>query len=145
MATQFDGLDGLIRKALLGFIKCDAETSETPEFAELRTRHYEASTGEVYDAALRVIERYIQWTITGREKNLGGIATIKCDIVSLVLGGNIDTFSVWMIEELLPSGSKSVSVNARSISNAGTKGDLGENRRHIGFFLEALDEEVSRK
>lgn len=143
MATRFDSFDTILRKAVLGFTQKYAETSDAPEFPELLTRRYPQSSAEVFEAALRVIERFIQWRVVGRDKNMGGVASLKCEIVSVVLGGNTNVFSMWMIPEPLPSGEACVTVNAKSVSQVETKGDLGENRRHIAFFLEALDKELS--
>jgi hypothetical protein len=70
------------------------------------------------------------------------MALLKCEITSIALGGNTLELSVWFIQEDLPDGTPQTTVNCKCISNAPTKGDLGETRRAIAFFLSALDDEV---
>jgi hypothetical protein len=143
MAYDFDFNPAtLLRKAVLALTKNGAETSETPEFSELKTRHYRAKVGEVYTAAIQVSGRWLGWRITSREKNLGSMAAIKVEFKSLVLGGNTCELAVWFSEEKNADGVVMTTVNAKSVSDVQTNGDLGENRRVIAFFLFALDEEV---
>jgi adenylate kinase len=143
MAFEFDlNPNSLLRKAVLAFTSREAETSETPEFGELKTRRYRAPLREVYDAAIQVASRWFGWRIISREKNLGSVASIKCDIISVALGGNHLELSVSLVEEVETNGETVTIVNAKSVADVPTKGDLGENRRWIGLFLSNLDEEV---
>lgn len=141
MPLPFDlSPDALLRKAVQAFTCNMSETSETPEFLELKTRRYKASVREVYEKALSLPPRWFGWRIISREKNLGGMSAFKCEIFSAVLGGNRLELSVWMIEETSADGTVTTVVNAKCVSNAPTKGDLGECRRNVVFFLFALDE-----
>lgn len=134
--------EALLKKAMLAFTQRESETSDNPEFLELKTRRYRAPISETYDAAVTVLSRWFGWKITTRQKNLGGMALLKCEITSLALGGNTLDLSIWFTEETLPDGTRQTCVNCKCISNAPTKGDLGETRRAIAFFLSALDDEV---
>ncbi|MDW8465765.1 MAG: hypothetical protein RML35_06145 [Chloroherpetonaceae bacterium] len=134
--------EALLRKFVLAFTQRESETSDNPEFLELKTRRYRAPVGETYDAAVTVLSRWLGWQIKTRQKNLGGMALLKCEVTSLALGGNTLELSIWFTEETLPDGTKQTSVNCKCISNAPTKGDLGETQRAIAFFLSALDDEV---
>ncbi|MFQ3608809.1 MAG: hypothetical protein SNJ55_09290 [Chloroherpetonaceae bacterium] len=146
MPLPFDlSPDALLRKAIQAFTNSASETSETPEFLELKTRRYKASVREVYETALSLPPRWFGWRIISREKNLGGMSAFKCEIVSAVLGGNRLELSIWMIEEVDAEGAVTTVVNAKCISNAPTKGDLGECRRNIAFFLFALDEAFAKQ
>jgi hypothetical protein len=95
---------------------------------------------EVYEAALSLPPRWFGWRVVSREKNLGGMSAFKCEIFSALLGGNRLNLSIWMIEDLDADGAVTTIVNAKCISSAPTKGDLGECRRNVAFFLFALDE-----
>ncbi len=146
MPLPFDlSPDALLRKAIQAFTSSASETSETPEFLELKTRRYKASVREVYETALSLPPRWFGWRIVSREKNLGGMSAFKCEIFSALLGGNRLELSVWMIEEADADGAVTTVVNAKCISNAPTKGDLGECRRNIAFFLFALDEAFAKQ
>ncbi len=134
--------EALLKKAVLAFTSRESETSDHPEFLELKTRRYRATVSETYDAALAVMNRWFGWQVKTRQKNLGGMALLKCEITSIALGGNTLELSVWFIQEDLPDGTPQTTVNCKCISNAPTKGDLGETRRAIAFFLSALDDEV---
>jgi hypothetical protein len=134
--------EALLKKAFLAFTSRESETSDNPEFLELKTRRYRATVNETYDAALAVMSRWFGWQVKTRQKNLGGMALLKCEITSIALGGNTLELSVWFIQEDLPDGTPQTTVNCKCISNAPTKGDLGETRRAIAFFLSALDDEV---
>ncbi len=134
----------LLRKTLQAFTTNQSETSETPEYVELKTRRYKASVREVYEIALSLPPRWFGWQVIAREKNLGGMATFKCEIVSAVLGGNRLELSVWLVEELDTDGTVTTVVNAKCVSKAPTKGDLGECRRNIAFFLFSLDEACAK-
>ncbi|MFN3385740.1 MAG: hypothetical protein ACK42Y_04035 [Candidatus Thermochlorobacter sp.] len=134
--------EALLKKAVMAFTVRESETSDTPEFSELKTRRYRATINETYDAAVTVISRWFGWQLKTRQKNLGGMALLKCEITSIALGGNTLELSVWFIQENLPDGTPQTVVNCKCISNAPTKGDLGETRRAIAFFLSALDDEV---
>jgi hypothetical protein len=134
--------EALLKKAVLAFTSRESETSDNPEFLELKTRRYRATVSETYDAALAVMNRWFGWQVKTRQKNLGGMALLKCEITSIALGGNTLELSVWFIQEDLPDGTPQTTVNCKCISNAPTKGDLGETRRAIAFFLSALDDEV---
>ncbi len=134
--------EALLKKAVLAFTTRESETSDNPEFLELKTRRYRATVSETYDAALAVMNRWFGWQVKTRQKNLGGMALLKCEITSIALGGNTLELSVWFIQEDLPDGTPQTTVNCKCISNAPTKGDLGETRRAIAFFLSALDDEV---
>ncbi len=134
--------EALLKKAILAFTSRESETSDNPEFLELKTRRYRATVSETYDAALTVMNRWLGWQVKTRQKNLGAMALLKCEITSIALGGNTLEMSVWLIQENLPDGTPQTTVNCKCISNAPTKGDLGETRRAIAFFLSALDDEV---
>ncbi len=134
--------EALLKKAVMAFTVRESETSDNPEFSELKTRRYRATINETYDAAVTVISRWFGWQLKTRQKNLGGMALLKCEIISIALGGNTLELSVWFIQENLPDGTPQTVVNCKCISNAPTKGDLGETRRAIAFFLSALDDEV---
>ncbi len=141
MPLPFDlSPEALLRKAIQAVTTNSSETSETPEFIELKTRRYKASVREVYETALALPPRWFGWRIVSREKNLGGMSAFKCEIFSALLGGNRLELSVWMMEETEADGSVTTVVNAKCISTAPTKGDLGECRRNIAFLLFALDE-----
>ncbi len=141
MPLPFDiSPDALLRKAIKAFTQSKAETSETPEFSELRTRRYRATARDVYEVALSLPSRWFGWRIVSREKNLGGMSAFKCEIISTVLGGNRLELSVWMMEDSDSNGAIETVVNAKCVSQAPTKGDLGECRRNVAFFLFALDE-----
>jgi hypothetical protein len=141
MPLPFDlSPDALLRKALQAFTNNASETSETPEYTELKTRRYNASVREVYELALSLPARWFGWRVVSREKNLGGMSAFKCEIFSTLLGGNRLELSVWMIEETNAEGETVTVVNAKCVSQAPTKGDLGECRRNVAFFLFALDE-----
>lgn len=141
MPLPFDlSPDALLRKALQAFTSSASETSETPEYIELKTRRYKASAREVYELALSLPARWFGWRVVSREKNLGGMSAFKCEIFSTLLGGNRLELSVWMIEETNAEGETVTVVNAKCISQAPTKGDLGECRRNVAFFLFALDD-----
>ncbi|MCS6989520.1 MAG: hypothetical protein NZM06_08395 [Chloroherpetonaceae bacterium] len=141
MPLPFDiSPDALWRKTLQAFTKNEAETSENPEYIELKTRRYRAAMRDVYEVALSLPPRWFGWRVVSREKNLGGMSAFKCEITSAVLGGNRLELSVWMMEEPDASGGVATVVNAKCVSRAPTKGDLGECRRNIAFFLFALDD-----
>ncbi len=137
-------LEAILKKTLLAFTSRDAETSETPEFIELKTRRYRARVGDVYDKTIELVGRWFGWRIVSREKNLGGMAALKCNIVSLALGANTIDLSVWFLEELSPDGSVVTVVNAKASAQTPTKGDLGEARRNIAFLLGTLDDELQQ-
>ncbi len=144
MPLPFDiSPDALLRKALQAFTTSVSETSETPEYIELKTRRYNARARDVYEIALSLPSRWFGWRVISREKNLGGVSAFKCDIFSALLGGNRLELSLWMIEETNADGEVTTVVNAKCISQAPTKGDLGECRRNIAFFLLALDDAVA--
>ncbi len=144
MPLPFDlSPDALLRKALQAFTSKVSETSETPEFLELKTRRYKARVREVYEIALSLPSRWFGWRVISREKNLGGMSAFKCDIFSALLGGNHLELSIWMVEETTADGEVTTVVNAKCISQAPTKGDLGECRRNIAFFLFALDDAIT--
>lgn len=134
--------EALLKKAMMAFTVRESETSDNPEFSELKTRRYRAPVSETYDAAVTVISRWFGWQLKTRQKNLGGMALLKCEITSVALGGNTLELSAWFVQENLPDGTPETVVNCKCISNAPTKGDLGETRRAIAFFLSALDDEV---
>lgn len=143
MPLPFDiSPEALLRKALQAFTSNTSETSESPEFLELKTRRYKASVREVYEVALSLPPRWFGWRVVSREKNLGGMSAFKCEIFSTLLGGNRIELSVWMIEERDVDGAVVTVVNAKGISCAPTRGDLGECRRNVAFFLFALDEAI---
>ncbi len=144
MPLPFDlSPDALLRKALQAFTSNASETSETPEFLELKTRRYKARAREVYEIALSLPSRWFGWRVISREKNLGGMSAFKCEIFSALLGGNRLELSVWMLEETTADGEVTTVVNAKCISQAPTKGDLGECRRNVAFFLFALDDALA--
>jgi len=144
MPLPFDiSPDALLRKALQAFTTSVSETSEMPEYIELKTRRYNARSREVYEIALSLPSRWFGWRVISREKNLGGMSAFKCDIFSALLGGNHLELSVWMIEETNADGEVTTVVNAKCASQAPTKGDLGECRRNVAFFLFALDDAVA--
>jgi hypothetical protein len=144
MPLPFDiSPDALLRKALQAFTSSASETSETPEYIELKTRRYKARVREVYEIALSLPSRWFGWRVISREKNLGGMSAFKCEIFSALLGGNRLELSVWMIEETNADGEVTTVVNAKCASQAPTKGDLGECRRNVAFFLFALDDAVA--
>jgi hypothetical protein len=144
MPLPFDiSPEALLRKALQAFTSSASETSESPEFLELKTRRYKASVREVYEVALSLPPRWFGWRVVSREKNLGGMSAFKCEIFSALLGGNRIELSVWMIEERDVDGAVVTVVNAKGISSAPTRGDLGECRRNVAFFLFALDEAIA--
>ncbi|MGQ9805233.1 MAG: hypothetical protein ACUVRP_04040 [Chlorobiales bacterium] len=146
MPLPFDlSPEALLRKALQAFTSNSSETSESPEFLELKTRRYKASVREVYEVALSLPPRWFGWRVVSREKNLGGMSAFKCEIFSALLGGNRLELSVWMIEEVGADGAVETVVNAKCISSAPTKGDLGECRRNVAFFLFSLDEALAEK
>lgn len=141
MPLPFDiSPEALWRKTIQAFTKNEAETSETPEYIELKTRRYRATVRDVYEVALSLPSRWFGWRVVAREKNLGGMSAFKCEITSAVLGGNRLELSVWMMEEQDQGGAIAAVVNAKCVSQAPTKGDLGECRRNIAFFLFALDD-----
>ncbi len=144
MALPFDlSPEALLRKALQAFTTNVSETSETPEYIELKTRRYHVPMREVYDIALSLPPRWFGWRVVSREKNLGGMSAFKCEIFSALLGGNRLELSVWMMEEPNAANEVTTVVNAKCISQAPTKGDLGECRRNIAFFLFSLDQAVA--
>jgi hypothetical protein len=135
MPLPFDiSPNALLRKALQAFTTSMSETSETPEYIELKTRRYKARVRDVYEIALSLPSRWFGWRVVSREKNLGGMSAFKCEIFSALLGGNRLELSVWMIEETDTNGEVMTVVNAKCLSQAPTKGDLGECRRNIAFF-----------
>jgi len=125
--------EALLKKVVLAFTTRESETSDNPEFLELKTRRYRATVSETYDAALAVMNRWFGWQVKTRQKNLGGMALLKCEITSIALGGNKLELSVWFIQEDLPDSTPQTTVNCKCISNAPTKGDLGETRRALHF------------
>jgi hypothetical protein len=144
MPLPFDiSPNALLRKALQAFTTSMSETSETPEYIELKTRRYKARVRDVYEIALSLPSRWFGWRVVSREKNLGGMSAFKCEIFSALLGGNRLELSVWMIEETDTNGEVMTVVNAKCLSQAPTKGDLGECRRNIAFFLFSLDDAVA--
>jgi len=144
MPLPFDiSPNALLRKALQAFTTSMSETSETPEYIELKTRRYKARVRDVYEIALSLPSRWFGWRVVSREKNLGGMSAFKCEIFSALLGGNRLELSVWMIEETDTDGEVMTVVNAKCLSQAPTKGDLGECRRNIAFFLFSLDDAVA--
>jgi len=144
MPLPFDiSPNALLRKALQAFTTSMSETSETPEYIELKTRRYKARVRDVYEIALSLPSRWFGWRVVSRGKNLGGMSAFKCEIFSALLGGNRLELSVWMIEETDTNGEVMTVVNAKCLSQAPTKGDLGECRRNIAFFLFSLDDAVA--
>ncbi len=146
MPLPFDlSPNALLRKAIQAVTSSSSETSETPEFIELKTRRYKASVREVYETALSMPSRWFGWQVVSREKNLGGMSAFKCEITSALLGGHRLELSIWMMEETDADGTPTTVVNAKCLSKAPTKGDLGECRRNIAFFLFMLDEAFAER
>ena len=108
-----------------------AETSPTPEFPELRTRTYSARPDRVREALFTAIaSRPDKWAIDSADSTPERIhATVK------VLNFTDD------VQVDLQSEGDGTRVNARSHSRVG-KGDFGENRRHIAWLLEQLDQRL---
>ncbi|MDX2129767.1 MAG: hypothetical protein SFU91_12100 [Chloroherpetonaceae bacterium] len=137
--------EALLSKARLAFISNEAETSEKPEYEELKTRRYALSVKEVYEIALGFASRWVNWRVVNRGKNFGGMAQLKCDVYSVLLGGNKLELSLIFSEERTTFGGICTVVNAKSVSTAPTKGDLGENRRWIALMLYSLDTAVAER
>jgi len=88
MPLPFDiSPNALLRKALQAFTTSMSETSETPEYIELKTRRYKARVRDVYEIALSLPSRWFGWRVVSREKNLGGMSAFKCEIFFCVVGG----------------------------------------------------------
>jgi len=137
--------EALLSKARLAFISNEAETSEKPEYEELKTRRYALSVKDVYEIALGFASRWVNWRVVNRGKNFGGMAQLKCDVYSVLLGGNKLELSLIFSEERTSFGGICTVVNAKSVSTAPTKGDLGENRRWIALMLYSLDTAVAER
>jgi hypothetical protein len=60
--------EALLKKAVLAFTSRESETSDNPEFLELKTRRYRATVSETYDAALAVMNRWFGWQVKTRQK-----------------------------------------------------------------------------
>ena len=108
-----------------------AETSPTPEFPELQTRTYTEKSDRVFEAlSAAIASRPDKWAIASADRAAGNIhATVK------VLNFTDD------VEVDLQSAGDGTQVNARSRSRVG-KGDFGENRRHIAWILDQLDQRI---
>ena len=106
-----------------------AETSPTPEFPELRTRTYAAKPDRVYEAVTTAIAlRPDKWAVVSTDPAAGRVqATVG------VLNFTDD------VQIHVQSSGDTTQVDARSHSRVG-KGDFGENRRHIAWLLEQLDQ-----
>lgn len=109
-----------------------AQTSDEPEFPELRTRVYNAAPDEVFREAASVAGSIPKWTLESQDASTG---TIKAVWTSTIRKFKDDiTITVRL------DGDKT-RVEAHSASREG-KGDIGMNRHHLKTFLEALDEKV---
>ena len=108
-----------------------AATSVSPEFPELKTRFYQASTNQVFSASVAAIQQLSDWTITRQSEGSGVILAEKKVVIF------VDDVAVKVRDD---RGQTRVDVLSKSRIG---KGDFGENRRHVAQFLKALDRELN--
>ncbi|HYL98971.1 MAG TPA: hypothetical protein VEZ90_08455, partial [Blastocatellia bacterium] len=66
-----------LRRLKTGFTTNVAATSVSPEFPELKTRFYQASTDQAFDASVAAIQTLSDWKITRQTKGSGIILAEK--------------------------------------------------------------------
>lgn len=115
-----------------GLSNNSANTSDTPQFAELLTPRFPRGRQEVFDASIRAINSMGGWTLT----NQADSGTALQAEVSVALGIFTDDVLISLIDE---GGATRVDVQSKSRKG---NSDFGANRRHIAQFLMVLEREL---
>lgn len=116
-----------------------AETSETSENAELKTRRYKTDLGAASDAVKQIIPTLSSWGLKwklGESKMENDSAIVKAEVPVVIFTDDL--------EVKLEQVENEVIVNVRSASRIG-KSDFGENARHIRQLFSRLDEKLGKK
>ncbi|MBX3279328.1 MAG: DUF1499 domain-containing protein [Acidobacteria bacterium] len=109
-----------------------AQTSEAPEFPELKTRVYNAPLPVVFARAAALAAEIPKWAVESQDAESGVIKVVWTS----TLRGFKDDITITIRGE-----GETTQVDAHSASREG-KGDIGMNRHHLKTFLEALDEKM---
>jgi uncharacterized protein (DUF1499 family) len=112
----------------------DVETSQTPEYPDLKDQSYVAREDRVAEAAKEAIASLSRWTFVGAGKGPGG-SEIKAVATTKFLGFKDDV----TIRIRWTDGRTVVSVHSKSRTG---KLDFGQNARNIREFFEALNKRV---
>ena len=108
-----------------------ADTTTQPQFAELRTRFYNAPPDKIVAATAALIAtRPGKWDLVSSDAARGEVRA-TCKVLNFT-----DDVAVLARRE----GDRT-RVDVHSNSRVG-KGDFGENRRHVAWILEGLDRTV---
>ncbi len=110
----------------------EAQTSESPEFSELKTRIYSAPGEQVFKSAVELASGIPKWTLASQDESSG---TIKA-VWTSTLRKYKDDITITIRRE-----NNQTRVDAHSISREG-QGDIGMNRHHLKTFLTALDQQM---
>jgi len=110
-----------------------AQTTAQHDFPELRLRTFDASSAEMFQYSLEVVEA-LSWEIESKEQD----STLKL-VVSSALWGFKDDVEL-RLEQL---GPKQTKIHLISRSRTG-KADFGANLAHILAFYEALESKMDR-
>ena len=130
---------GEMVKVYHGLTSNATHTSDKPVFAELKVRHYAASSNEVAELITHKIESWIGWSLKSEKTAVGGMKLIRAEVSSLALLGMKIDVAFGLIEESDINGRKLTTVNAKAHTRIDSRGDLGESRRMLRMMLESLD------
>ena len=116
-----------------------AETSETNENAEMKTRRYETDLQTANEAVKQIIPTLSSWGLKwklGESKIENDSAIIKAEVPVVIFTDDLEVKLEQINDEVI--------VNVYSASRIG-KSDFGENARHIKKLLKALDKRFNAK
>lgn len=116
-----------------------AETSETSENAELKTRRYKANLQTTAEAVKKIIPTLSSWGLKwklGESKMENDQAIVTAEVPVVIFTDDL--------EVKLEQVENEVIVNVRSASRIG-KSDFGENARHIRQLFSRLDKKLGKK
>ena len=115
-----------------------AETSETSENAELKTRRYETDLQTANEAVKQIIPTLSSWGLKWKlvdSKTENDSATVKAEVPVVIFTDDLEVKLRQIDNKIL--------VNVHSASRVG-KSDFGENARHVKKLLNALDERLMK-
>ncbi len=125
-------VDNFPAKFRAGINTNTANTSDTPQFEELRTPHFAKTRLEVFDATVRAIKAQSGWELTSQADSE---QSLQVEISSM-----LGIFTAQMRISFIEEGSRTrVDIQSQALKGGA---DFGSNRRHIVQLLEALEQQL---
>jgi uncharacterized protein (DUF1499 family) len=111
------------------------ETGRTPEYPDVVPRAYQATRGQVFDAALHAVNQMPRWSLVSYREDGG---EIRAEARTFMLRF-VDDVVIHVIAD-----GKTAVVDVRSASRLG-RGDFGQNARNIRAFFKQLDRQMGER